>query len=274
MSFVAIAQYCASNLITKNLKTCVELLEKASNYGAKMIFFPEASDFIAKDSEETLSLTLSINNSPFVNGIKDAALKKKMWVSIGIHELSHDPKRIYNTHLLIDSQGSIIETYRKLHLFDVNIKDGPNLLESKYTIRGEKICDPTPTPLGNLGLMVCYDLRFPELSLELRKKGADILTFPSVFTVKTGQAHWEVLLRARAIENQCYVIASAQIGRHNEKRISYGHAMIVDPWGTILARCPETNEPSLAFAEIDLDRLKRIRTEIPVSNHRRTDLFG
>ncbi|RIA87482.1 putative nitrilase [Glomus cerebriforme] len=274
MSFVAVAQYCASNLITKNLKTCVELLEKASKNGAKIIFLPEASDFIAKDSEETLSLTLSIKDNLFVDGIINAAIKKNMWVSMGIHELSHEPKKIYNTHLLINSQGSIIETYRKLHLFDVNIKDGPIHLESKTTMRGEKICDPIPTPLGNLGLMICYDLRFSELSLELRKKGADILTFPSAFTLKTGQAHWEVLLRARAIENQCYVIASAQIGRHNENRVSYGHAMIVDPWGTVLARCPETNEPSLAFAEIDLDRLKKIRTEIPVLNHRRTDLFS
>ncbi|CAB4479034.1 unnamed protein product [Rhizophagus irregularis] len=273
MSFVAVAQFCASNLIIKNLKTCVELLEKASRDGAKMVFFPETSDFIAKDSEETLSLALSINSSPFVNGIKDAAMKKNIWVSMGVHELSHDPKRIYNTHLLIDSQGSIIETYRKLHLFDINIKDGPIHLESESTIRGEKICNPIPTPLGNLGLMICYDLRFPELSLELRKKGADILAYSSAFTVKTGQAHWEVLLRARAIENQCYVIASAQIGRHNEKRISYGHAMIVDPWGTVLARCPETSEPSLAYAEIDLDRLKRIRAEMPVLNHRRTDIF-
>ena len=102
----------------------------------------------------------------------------------------HDPKRIYNSHIIINPQGSIIEAYQKLHLFDVNIKDGPIHLESNTTIRGEKICDPIPTPLGNLGLMVCYDLRFPELSLELRKRGADILTFPSAFTIKTGQAHW------------------------------------------------------------------------------------
>ncbi|CAI2169885.1 10627_t:CDS:2 [Funneliformis geosporum] len=274
MYLAAVAQFCATNLIAKNRQICIELLEKASKNGAKMIFFPEASDFIAKDSEETLSLTSSISKNPFVNDIKDAAIKRNIWVSMGIHESSHDPQRIYNSHIIINSQGSIIETYRKLHLFDVNIKDGPILLESSTTIHGEQICDPIHTPLGNLGLMICYDLRFPELSLELRKRSADILTFPSAFTIKTGQAHWEVLLRARAIENQSYVIASAQIGQHNEKRASYGHAMIVDPWGTILARCPETDKPSLAFAEIDLDRLKRIRTEIPVLNHRRTDIFN
>ncbi|CAG8596494.1 862_t:CDS:2 [Funneliformis caledonium] len=252
MYLAAVAQFCATNLITKNRQICIELLEKASRNGATMIFFPEASDFIAKDSEETLSLTSSISNNSFVNDIKDAAIKRNIWVSMGIHESV--------------VRRSIIETYRKLHLFDVNIKDGPIHLESNTTIRGEKICDPIPTPLGNLGLMICYDLRFPELSLELRKRSADILTFPSAFTIKTGQAHWEVLLRARAIENQCYVVASAQIGQHNEKRASYGHAMIVDPWGTVLARCSETVEPSLAFAEINLDQLKRIRTEIPHGN--------
>jgi len=142
--------------------------------------------------------------------------------------------------------------------------------ESKTTLRGEKIVDPVTTPLGKVGLMICYDLRFPELSLELRKRGSDILTYPSGFTVKTGQAHWEALLRVRAIEIQTYVVASAQIGQHDHKRASFGNAMIIDP----CARCPDTLDPSIALAEIDLSRLNKIRSEMAILSHRRTDLFN
>ncbi|CAO3599080.1 unnamed protein product [Absidia cylindrospora] len=146
-------------------------------------------------------------------------------------------------------------------------------MESDTTQAGSKAVSPIQSPVGSLGLQICYDLRFAELSLQQRRHGAQVLTFPSAFTVKTGMAHWETLLRARAIETQCYVMAAAQVGQHNAKRTSYGHAMIVDPWGTVLARCPDTAIPSLAFANIDLDYLANIRLDMPVMNHRRNDIY-
>ncbi|KAF0537605.1 carbon-nitrogen hydrolase [Gigaspora margarita] len=275
MCLAAVTQFCGTNDISKNLKICIDLINDASQKGAKMIFFPEASDFTAINNEEALSLTSSIENLQFIEEIKNSAKKNNIWVSIGVHENSHLPSRIYNSHVLITSSGTLIQPiYHKLHLFDISIQDGPQFMESSYVLKGENIIDPVETPVGKVGMMVCYDLRFPELSLELRKRGADVLTYPAAFTLKTGMAHWEVLLRARAIETQTYVIASAHIGKQNENRTSFGSAMIVDPWGTILARCPETTQPSFALAEINLDRLKNIRIGMPVLEHRRTDLFG
>jgi predicted amidohydrolase len=160
-----------------------------------------------------------------------------------------------------------------LHLFDVEIQNGPVLLESKTTLPGQQIIPPLQTPFGRVGLATCYDLRFPELSTILQKQGMDILTYPSAFTVKTGVAHWDILLRCRAIETQSFVIAAAQVGKHTETRESYGHAMIVDPWGEVLVNC-NTEHESIGIADIDLDRLLRIRSEMPVLKHRRNDVYS
>ncbi|KAI8137989.1 hydrolase, carbon-nitrogen family protein [Fennellomyces sp. T-0311] len=279
--FAAVAQFCATAAIASNASVCRELVERAAAQGAKMLFFPEASDFIAESTQQVLELTTSLTESTFVRDLQDCARDKRMWVSVGVHEkvirkrkqTSASPTHIYNSHLIIDSNGNIVSVYRKLHLFDVDIKNGPRLMESDSTSGGDGIAAPVATPLGHVGQQTCYDLRFAELSIAQRQRGADILTFPSAFTVKTGMSHWEPLLRARAIETQTYVIASAQIGQHNAKRTSYGNAMIVDPWGTVLARCGDGIQPSLALAPIDLDYLKKIRVEMPVMTHRRVDVY-
>lgn len=190
----------------------------------------------------------------------------------GVHELSNNKEKIYNTHILLDNKGNLVSTYRKVHLFDMDNKDtGIRLMESDYVIKGNEIVSPVSTPVGNLGLSICYDMRFAEQSLLLRNKGAQILSFPSAFTYQTGAAHWEVILRARAIETQCYVIAAAQTGSHNKKRTSWGHSMIIDPWGTVLVQCAE--KIGVAVAEIDLDLLAKIRKNMPCDQHRRTDLY-
>ncbi|ESN94971.1 hypothetical protein HELRODRAFT_102781 [Helobdella robusta] len=149
----------------------------------------------------------------------------------------------------------------------------PTFVESNLVMAGREICPPVVTPYANVGLAICYDLRFSDLSTALRRMGAHVLTYPSAFTVPTGMAHWEVLLRSRAIESQCYVLAPAQAGRHNNKRSSYGHAMIIDPWGTILAQC-SANQSDVCFAEIDLDLVKKVRGLLPSFEHRREDLYG
>ncbi|NWI16400.1 NIT1 amidase, partial [Crypturellus soui] len=168
--------------------------------------------------------------------------------------------------------GRRAAAYRKTHLCDVELEGRVSMRESSFTNAGAEIVPPVSTPAGKLGLAICYDLRFPELSQALRRAGADILTFPSAFTTTTGSAHWEVLLRARAIESQCYVVAAAQTGRHHEQRASYGHSLVVDPWGAVVAQC--SDGPGLCFAEIDLELVQRVRREMPVQSHRRPDLYG
>ncbi|CAO3649152.1 unnamed protein product [Cunninghamella blakesleeana] len=270
----SVGQFCATSAVEVNKLICCGLIKKAAQQGAKILFLPEASDFISESKEQALSLTENLETSSFVKEIKQTAKTEQLWVSVGIHEkCKEDNKKILNTHLLVNDQGDIVQKYHKIHLFDVDIKGGPRLMESELTQSGNQIVSPITTPIGRLGLQICYDLRFSELSILQRRQGADILSFPSAFTIKTGGAHWETLLRARAIETQTYVCAAAQIGQHNSKRASYGQSMIVDPWGTVLARCPDTNEPSLAFATIDLDYLQKIRTEMPVMTHRRNDLY-
>lgn len=257
------------------------VIQKASSAGAKALFLPEASDYIASNSAETLSLVKSVEQSEFVLGIQEQARKHGLAVSVGVHEPTSSGSKVKNTLLWIDEHGNIGHRYQKLHLFDVDIKDGPTLKESDGVERGPRIEDPFPTPLGNVGMMICFDLRFPEPALALRNRGAHILTYPSAFTVPTGKAHWETLLRARAIETQSYVIAAAQVGFHNEHktRWSYGHSIIVDPWGQVVASLggeeddngKGLDEGEIALAEINLDYLEKVRKEMPLL--RRADVY-
>ncbi|KAI9592482.1 putative NIT2-nitrilase [Syncephalis fuscata] len=271
----AVGQFCATAMWRQNLEACRTLIANAAQQGAKILFLPEASDFITNNSRESVELTYNGVPSQYLSEIKQMAKQHHIWVSVGLHEstVSSVSELIFNTHWMIDDKGNVQGKYRKLHLFDVNVANGPRLFESASTLRGEKIESPVASPIGRIGLAVCYDLRFPELAAHLREQGAQILTYPSAFTQLTGQAHWEVLLRARAIETQTFVVASAQCGQHNEKRTSYGHAMMVDPWGKVIACCKDTDEPTLALADIDLDYLERIRREMPLMDHRRRDLF-
>ncbi|KAG0256222.1 8-oxoguanine glycosylase ogg1 [Mortierella polycephala] len=269
---IAVAQFCGGPSVSVNLATCVRLMHQASSLAAKMIFLPEASDFIGIPIDEALTLAHPLPSGLFLEGLCAEAKKIGIWCSVGIHEQSPLSGRLHNTHVLINDQGLIVESYRKIHLFDVDILNGPRLMESDSTVAGDRLVSPVMTPAGKIGLGICYDLRFPELALRLRKAGAEVLTYPSAFTVKTGQAHWEVLLRSRAIETQSYVVAAAQVGQHSSTRTSYGHAMIVDPWGQIVAECDGQAE-GVAVAPIELSVLERIRTEMPVMNHRRYDIF-
>jgi predicted amidohydrolase len=156
--------------------------------------------------------------------------------------------------------------YRKIHLFDVNIPDGARYAESEVVIPGDKVV-VAPTPLGRIGLTVCYDLRFPELYRKLASLGAEVITIPAAFTLFTGKDHWEVLIRARAIENLAYVIAPAQVGRHSANRQTFGNAMVVDPWGVVLARCPDGE--GVCVAKFDRARLEKVRLELPALKHRK-----
>lgn len=226
---------------------------------------------------QTIELAEGLDGNT-VSAYKELARKNELFLSFGgIHEAIFDEKggktnRVNNTHILINPDGNIIGKYQKLHMFNVDTPEF-KYRESEIAKPGEKIVLPIKTPIGNIGLQICYDLRFPEVSTYLRKQDAHILTYPSAFSVSTGKAHWEVLLRSRAIETQCYVIAAAQNGQHNKKRSSYGHALIVDPWGKVIAECDQSVVPDVAFAEIDNQKIESVRMNMPCFEHRRDDIY-
>ncbi|XP_030017447.1 deaminated glutathione amidase isoform X2 [Sphaeramia orbicularis] len=272
----AVCQVTATPDVEANFSACKQLVEEARGRGAGMVFLPEGFDYIGSSREETLSLSQDLEGDT-VSRYKELARRLDVWLSLGgFHERGQNwesDRRIYNSHIIINNTGDIVSVYRKAHLFDVELTDkGVSLKESAFTIPGPSLVPPVQTPIGKVGLGICYDLRFPELSIALQRQGADILTYPSAFTVATGAAHWEVLLRARAIETQCYVLAAAQVGRHHDKRSSYGHAVAVDPWGEVVGDCGGEN-PGLVMVEINLDKVSSTRRNMPVQQHRRDTGF-
>ncbi|NXB87944.1 NIT1 amidase, partial [Vidua chalybeata] len=286
---VAVAQVTSTADKEHNWRQCSALVRRAAAAGARAVFLPEGFDFIGDGPQHSLALAEPLHGD-IVGRYRQLARECDVWLSLGgFHERGQDwdsTGRIYNCHLLLDNSGALLAAYRKLHLFDAALPGAPALCESSFTNPGREpvsythlddnpageLLPPIDTPVGKLGLAVCYDLRFPELAQALRGAGAQILTFPSAFTVPTGAAHWEVLLRARAIECQCYVVAAAQTGRHNASRASFGHSLVADPWGTVVAQCHEG--PGLCLAQIDLGYLEQVRRDLPVHGHRRGDIYG
>ncbi|XP_029932865.1 deaminated glutathione amidase isoform X2 [Myripristis murdjan] len=272
----AVCQVTATPDKEANFSACKQLVEEAKQGGACMVFLPEGFDYIGSSREETLSLSESLAGDT-ISRYSQLARTEDVWLSLGgFHERGHDwenDRRIYNCHIIMNDKGDIVSVYRKSHLFDVELPGrGVLLKESAFTIPGPSLLPPVQTPVGKVGLGICYDLRFPELSLALQRHGAEILTYPSAFTVATGAAHWEILLRARAIETQCFVLAAAQVGRHHEKRSSYGHALAVDPWGAVLGDCGGEST-GVTLVEIDLEKVRDTRRNMPVQQHRRDTSF-
>jgi len=198
-----------------------------------------------------------------------AALARRLRVTLLLGSLPErvpGDARVRNTAVLLGPGGETVAAYRKIHLFDIDLPGMEHLKESQAVLPGDEVV-VAGTAIGPVGLSICYDLRFPELYRELVRRGARVLCVPSAFTERTGKAHWEVLLRARAIENLAYVLAPAQVGHHGGGRASHGQAMIVDPWGSVLAQVPDGE--GVAVAELDFDRLERLRRELPALSHAR-----
>ena len=229
-----------------NLSRASSHVKRAASMGAKLAFLPEGFDFIGDTKNAARELAEPIEG-PTVTAYRKLAREHGIALSLGgLHEAilpgEDDGGKIRNTHVLIDGSGEILSTYSKAHLFDVEIPGKFKLRESDWTVAGAEMKPPAAVSAAGglrVGLGICYDLRFPEMAQYLARRGADVITYPSAFTVATGLAHWESLLRARAIETQCYVVAAAQTGKHNEKRSSFGHSVIIDPWGTVVAQCRE-----------------------------------
>jgi deaminated glutathione amidase len=268
-SFIAAAaQLCSSDDVAANLAVCRTLAADAAARGAALLALPECFSFIGKRMGDRLAIAERLERpGPIVGAVREIAREHRMWVVAGgMPEVSSDPSKTFNTCLVVDPAGETRAVYRKIHMFDVKIPGRAELCESASTDAGREVV-VADTPLARLGLSICYDVRFPELYRELAvERGAEILLVPSAFTAHTGAAHWHTLLRARAIENQCFVVAPAQHGRHSAARESFGHTIIIDPWGTVLAELPEGD--GVAVAEIDLAALARVRTEMPCHGHR------
>lgn len=275
----AAAQLTSTADFPANLAATRELAKAAAAAGARLLALPENFAFLGERERDKFAHAEALDESnpgPILTAILSLARDHQMWVSAGgmaerLEADAHSPVEeitsTYNTHVIASPTGEVVARYRKIHLFDIEIPGQQLLRESDNTTAGQSVVVAS-TEVGNLGLSICYDLRFPELYRQLAvSSGAEILLVPAAFTAHTGAAHWHTLLRARAIENQCWVIAAAQAGRHNPKRASFGHSLIIDPWGQIVAECSEQN--GLAVAEIDLDRIVDTRRNMPCHSHQR-----
>ena len=271
-SYLAAAvQMTSVSDVDKNLAQAEDLIQLAVNRGAELVCLPENFSFLGDESEKTrLSTEIAEKSEKFLITIAQRYQILLLGGGFPVPVVTHNnstPLKMYNTALLIGREGEELARYRTMHLFDVNLPDGNTYQESATILAGT---ESPPVYMsekyGNLGLSVCYDVRFPELYRHLSQNGANVLFVPAAFTAFTGKDHWQVLLQARAIENTSYVIAPAQVGMHTPRRQSHGHAMIVDPWGIVLADAGD--RIGVAIAEIQPSRIDKIRRQMPSLQHR------
>jgi predicted amidohydrolase len=267
---VAVIQLDADTDVAANIERAVDLADRAAAGGAELVALPEYLHYRGDDAGFRASACPipGPHSEPFA----EVARQRGCWLLAGsTAESSPDPERPYNTSVLLSPDGTIMARYRKIHLFDVAVDSGPVDTESARVMAGEAVVTADLGGPAVLGMTVCYDLRFPELYRTLALRGATVLAVPSAFTERTGRDHWEVLLRARAIENGAWVIAPAQVGGPPGMP-AYGHAMIVDPWGIVVAQAPDG--VGYVMADVDLDRVAAVRRQIPALANRRPDTYA
>jgi predicted amidohydrolase len=269
MSFLAACVQLTSTAdVARNLETCRRLCAQAAARGARLAVLPENFAFLGLKEDDKFPVAESVpGDGPIVSALARMARETQMWiVAGGMAERASEPGKVHNTCVVVAPDGAIAATYRKIHLFDVQIPGNAEFMESRTVAPG---AEPVvvETPLARVGLSICYDVRFPELYRALAARGARVVVVPAAFTMHTGKDHWHALLRARAIENQVYVVAAAQFGRANEKRVCYGHSLIIDPWGVVLVDAPDRE--GVVLADIDLEYQDKVRRELPVLDHRR-----
>ena len=237
------------------------LIRQAAADGAQLIVTPEGSNLLQRDRAKLLAVLQPLEADPFVQGVRALAKELKTWILIGSALVARGSDKAANRAVLIDAEGEIVATYDKLHMFDVDLPNGDRYRESSLYEPGAE-ARLVRTPWGKLGLTICYDMRFPQLYRALAKAGAEIIAVPAAFTRPTGEAHWEVLLRARAIENGVFILAAAQGGVHEDGRGTWGHSIAIDPWGRILAQAGD-DQPGVVMADLNLDDVASTREAIP-----------
>jgi len=269
---VSAAQMQSQDNLTENLACVEDLVRQAAGRGARLLVLPENFAFMGNEDEkrgiaETVSRAAADSDGPILRALREAARKHAVHlIGGGMPEKSDDPARPFNTSVLVAPSGEVVASYRKIHLFDVEVGDGASYHESRATSAGSRTVVADVGGIG-VGLSVCYDLRFPELYRSLADKGAVVATVPAAFTLMTGKDHWHVLLRARAIESQLVVVAAAQCGIHPKGRRTYGKSCVIDPWGDVLAQAPDG--VGIVTATLDLERALRVRKSLPSLTHRR-----
>ena len=269
MSTVRIAIYQAQSGIdpAANADRLVAAVREAKAGGAAMLFTPEMSGMLDRDRERASAKARREEEDAVLAAVRAAASEAGIWVHLGSLALKGDGDKLVNRGFVVDQKGDIRARYDKIHLFDVDLPTGESWRESAMYEAGATAVIVPETPVGTLGLTICYDLRFPQLFQRLSEAGAEVIAVPAAFTVPTGKAHWQVLMRARAIESELFIVAAAQAGHHEDGRDTYGHSLVADPWGELLFEMG--SEPGLGFAEIDLSRISEVRSRIPVHQHRR-----
>jgi deaminated glutathione amidase len=250
-----------------NARALVDAVKEAAAGGAEVLFSPEMSGLLDRDSARAAKNIRAQEEDQVLAAARQAAARHGLWLHLGSLAVLTGDGKVANRSFVIDRDGEIRGTYDKLHLFDVDLPTGESWRESNVYSAGSGVVLVNGTPVGKIGLTICYDLRFPGLFARLAEAGADVIAVPAAFTVPTGKAHWHVLLRARAIEAGLFIVAAAQVGRHEDGRQTFGHSLVVDPWGEVLLDMGE--EQGVGFADVDLKRISDVRTRIPALNHRR-----
>ncbi|KTD66166.1 carbon-nitrogen hydrolase family protein [Legionella spiritensis] len=271
MSKVAVVQMVSSASIKENLARVERVLSKARMEQVDLVCLPENFAFMGLRETDKLTVAESYGSGEIQDAISRMAKKFRIWIVAGTIPLKSSGNRLRAASLVFDDHGLCAARYDKIHLFDVRVSDEEAHQESRTVERGDEIV-VVDTPVGRLGLTVCYDLRFPELYQQLVMRGAELFSIPSAFTAVTGAAHWDVLLRARAIENLCYVLAPNQGGQHENGRHTFGHSMIVEPWGKILTQ--QKKGVGMKTATIDLARLRQLRRQFPCHDHHVLQVFN
>lgn len=263
---LALVQMNSGNDLAANVAALSRSLQDARDAGAQLIATPENTGLLGADTADTLAKALPESSHPVLALAQSFARQHGVWILIGSIHVRVDAERCRNRSYLIDAEGRVVAHYDKIHMFDARLPHG-EYRESATFVPGERAV-VADTPWGKLGMTICYDVRFAQLYRKLAQAGATMLSVPAAFTVPTGQAHWHVLLRARAIEHGCYVLAPAQVGLHANGRRTYGHSVIVAPWGEVLADAGDAG-PGVVTAEIDPEEIRKAREALPSLGHDR-----
>jgi predicted amidohydrolase len=250
-----------------NAQVLTTAIERAATGGAEMLFTPEMSGLLDRDAQRAAKALRPQEEDRVLAAVREAAARHRIWLHIGSLAVLVEDGKVANRGFVIDREGEIRATYDKIHLFDVDLPTGESWRESNVYSAGKGVVLVNGTPVGKLGLTICYDLRFPSLFARLAEADADVIAVPAAFTVPTGKAHWHILLRARAIEAGLFVVAAAQVGHHEDGRNTFGHSLVVDPWGEVVLDMGE--ERGVGFVDIELKRISDVRSRIPALNHRR-----
>ena len=264
---VGVVQMDTRDNYEENMEAACRYIDEAAARGARLVTFPEVFNYIGEAPREPEE----IPGGPTISRMAEKAREHGIWIHCGsIGEVNPDGEKKYNTTVLLNPEGEEAARYRKLHAFDITLLDGTETRESDRMQIGKDIV-MVDTELGRLGLSICYDIRFPELYRYMALNGCQVIFTPANFQMQTGKDHWEIILRTRAVENTCYIVAPAQIGKKRGVSLSYGSSMVVNPWGTVIARAQET--AGVTMAEIDLDYLDKVRRDLPCIKNRRSDVY-